>query len=107
MAASAPTPKAQATAIKRQRWSDFINAQLRLHGWTPTEFCRRINRPSINQSMITHWTTAYSGVSPEAAIRVAQVVSLPASTVLREAGHDEIAAYIDDPPPRMRRPSSR
>lgn len=96
MAASAPTPKAQATADKRRRWSEFVNAQMRQRGWTPGEFCRRIDRPSINPSMITHWTKANAGASPEIAVRVAQILDLPASHVLREAGHGELADYIDD-----------
>lgn len=96
MASSAPTPKAQTTAAKRQRWSIFITTQLREHGWTPTQFYRRINLPSINQSMITHWLNAAAGASPEVAIRVAQVLELPATHVLREAGHEELAGYITE-----------
>jgi hypothetical protein len=90
------TPATDEGAERRDRWRRWLDDQLTQRGINNAEFTRLLNRPSFTKDMVTRWRNGQSGASPNAAIRIAQIFELPATHVLHEAGHDDIAAYIED-----------
>lgn len=95
MAAQAPTPKAQPNP-QRERWSTFFSAALQRSGMSAAEFVRSADHPSVTPAIVSMWQKGKSGVSAGLAIRTARVFGLPATQVLREAGQDGVADYIED-----------
>lgn len=95
MAAPAPMPKAQSNP-QRERWAAFFSATLQRSGMSAAEFVRQANHPGITPSLVSQWQGARSGIAAELAFRVARVFDLPATQVLREAGLDVAADYIED-----------
>jgi transcriptional regulator with XRE-family HTH domain len=84
------------TEQARARWSAFLRAQLDERNLTQADLARLVDRPTtVDKSVVNRWLGQKLLPTVESAIRVAQVLRLPASVVLREAGHEETASYIE------------
>jgi hypothetical protein len=87
---------AQPTTDTRARWAAFIDTQLDQRDLGGSELSRLIDRsPTVDPSVITRWRQAKLLPTAEIAVRVAAVLDLPATLVLREGGHPDTADYIE------------
>jgi transcriptional regulator with XRE-family HTH domain len=77
-------------------WAALINQELDKRSIGPAELAKLLDRHTLTPRVVTAWTEAKAGASPDDAIRVAQALGLPATRVLRHAGHDTLADYIDE-----------
>lgn len=81
----------------RARWAAYVRAQLEQRDLTQTDLARLIDRPTTaDKSVISRWLSGKALPTAENAVRFARVLELPATQVLREAGQEDVAAYIDD-----------
>lgn len=89
----APTSAAET----RTRWAAFVRAQLEQRSLTQVEFARLIDRPTnADKTVVNRWLGEKALPTAEIAVRVARVLDLPATQVLREAGQADVADYIED-----------
>jgi hypothetical protein len=87
-ASDEPTP--------RQRWGQWLNAQMEAHALTVSEFVRLLDNPSYDSAQVAKWRGGNSGASTKAAVRIARVLDLAPSEVLRAAGHDAVADLVEE-----------
>lgn len=84
------------TEQARARWSAFLRTQIDERGLTQADLVRLVDRPTtVDKSVVNRWLGQKLLPTAEIAIRIAVILDLPASLVLREAGHEETAAYIE------------
>jgi transcriptional regulator with XRE-family HTH domain len=89
-------PANEHAAKRRERWRAWFDNQMTTRDLTNKTMVDLLDRPGLTKDMVSRWRSGESGASVEAAIRIARVFDLPATRVLREAGHDDVADYIAD-----------
>lgn len=89
------TPIPHNEANRKQIWAKYLTALMSEQGLSNGDLVRRLDRPSYTSSIVSAWTSGRSGAAPDACIRIAEVTARPVPEVLRAAGHDEIADWID------------
>lgn len=88
---------AQTADETRARWAAFLRPQLDQRSLTQSDLVRLIDRPTtVDKSVVSRWLSGKLLPTAESAIRVARVLDLPATQVLREAGQEDVANYIQD-----------
>lgn len=89
-------PANEQAAKRRERWRAWFDKEMTARSLTNAAMVALLDRPGLTKDMVSRWRSGESGASVEAVIRVARVFDLPATRVLREAGHDDVADYIED-----------